>query len=64
MKDPDLTKFTKALNREERADLVPILHEDYDLVVGFVVDIYNKTSQNKVGIPIPPEIGRWKIIEE
>ena len=59
MKDPDLTEFTKALNREERADLVPILHEDYDLVVGFTVDVENFHTREKASIP--PEIGRWTI---
>ena len=44
MKDPVLTEFTKALNLEERADLVPILQEDYDLVVGFSVDVFDSDA--------------------
>ena len=62
MEDPVLAAFTKPFTLEERADLVPVLHEDYDIVVGLSVEVKVLATQKKVSIP--PEIGRWRIITE
>ena len=48
MQDPKITAFSKPLNLEERAELVPVAHDDYDFVFGFYVSL-----------GIPPEIGTW-----
>ena len=60
MEDPVLAAFTKPITLEERADLVPLLHDDYGFVLGVSVEATHKTTDAKVSIP--PEIGRWTIV--
>ena len=59
MDDPKLSAFTKPLSLEERADLVPLVHEDYDFVFGFSIEI--KDRKTKKLMDFPPEIGTWSV---
>ena len=60
MEDPVLAAFTKPIALEERADLVPLLHEDYGFVLGVSIEAIDNITGAKVSIP--PEMGRWRIV--
>ena len=60
MEDPVVTSFSEPMNLEERADLVPLVHKDYDFVFGFSELVVEKDTGTEMSMP--PEIGTWIVI--
>ena len=61
MDDPKISSYPKPLTLKEKSNLVPMKLDDFDYVLAFKIQLFDKTSllERSIG-EIPPSLGSLK----